>query len=1144
MKKFLIIAGIVLALCIAQVATAAPTSTYVQNLFITGLNGSATPCLQLSSNNLVTAANNPCGSGSGGGGSSTTFNGITTSTLSIRPGAGATVSTSTDASGQAIITIGATGNGSSTVITCGSGLTCTPTNPITTTGTITLVTSGNWTGTWQGVNSTTFYLASNPNGYTSNAGTLASTTAWASGNIAIVSSSNFLASITTSTLLIELGASTSTGIASYNVTCASGCSVSTTTTSAAITVTGGGSGSSTNVFGTKGVMVIQTGANATASIDEAFGNSWTVPQNFTGILNVGNVTTTNETVSSTLALTNVTPSGTLIYPVSVDSSGFLDIGPIIGNTPTSGATSTQEFNIVEQNCPSNVSTSNQSECDWSMSTLYPDGTRTFDDLNQESYPGFNGTGWFETATGASSTADAFLYPYDVEMSNQGAGTTIAHHLLFQITPVNATGTWLGAVFLQNGNGTINGNEQINGLLQASSTGTETIRIVRGNNSSYGLLVFDTNGTDDWNFGENNNSTNNFVIQDATNGGTIIQAIQNGTTTVGVSGTGKSVVVGPALVASTSLQVLNTTSSLGLFSSNGTLGPYGGTACFGSQALQTLGVNGGGSCITFGSSNLASTTNWASGNIAVVSSSNLLASFPASSTAVIYVDGNRTDSYTANGSFLFPQKTVSAAITQCNALATAGFTGCAFILSPDIYVDGAPDTFPNVPFYISGNESTLVEPSGVTMPNSFDIFDLTIVGNVTEADTSTVVIHQFNNGAIVGNLSLAGNATLQGMAMPQTTSTLTVQKGALTNINSSFLQGNIIDAGTININDDEQLYTATNTTGYAIYASSTGSIVNVDGFTDIVTSPLTDSIYVSNGATSTPNNLTTFSIVVNTSTAGSTITAGTAATTVSNVTSLSNMIGQFIAPTGTAFVASYNEMAAILNAFSVGTSTATSGDTILNNNVFLPLLSNTILGVNGSGQIVATTTSGGGGSGNGNVVASPSSSISQYSTPYYLTAASTTVSVTSTLRQFPDGDATINSSTDNGVFDIVNASGTHVLTAVSSTNNNLALLLGAGLGFSTSSVTVSSCGTGSPTVLGSNNVFAMVTGSSASSCTLNFTTSTAAGGYWKNTPVCFVSDSNTTAVVDVSSISTSSVTFSIASALSAVNIYGLCIGNPG
>lgn len=111
-----------------------------------------------------------------------------------------------------------------------------------------------------------------------------------------------------------------------------------------------------------------------------------------------------------------------------------------------------------------------------------------------------------------------------------------------------------------------------------------------------------------------------------------------------------------------------------------------------------------------------------------------------------------------------------------------------------------------------------------------------------------------------------------------------------------------------------------------------------------------------------------------------------------------------------------------------------------------------------------------------------------------------------------------------------------ITAASGTFSGNVAITGH-TGFATSTVSVSSCGTGSPTVLGSDNDGAIVSGSSASSCTLNFATR------WNTPPVCTVSDSNTTAVTDVSAITTSSVTFSMASALSAVNIYYQCQGNP-
>jgi hypothetical protein len=184
-----------------------------------------------------------------------------------------------------------------------------------------------------------------------------------------------------------------------------------------------------------------------------------------GILNTGNVTTTNATISSTLQITNVNPSGTVAYPISVDGNAFLNIGPVTGNSPASGATTTQEYNIIEQNCPINASTSGQGECTFSQSLTASDTSRVFTDWTTENYPGFQGTGIFETATGDSSTAQSFLYPIDFEMSNYpGAHGVISHHLIGQAAPVNATGTWQGATWTFTGPTTINGNTQVVGNL--------------------------------------------------------------------------------------------------------------------------------------------------------------------------------------------------------------------------------------------------------------------------------------------------------------------------------------------------------------------------------------------------------------------------------------------------------------------------------------------------------------------------------------------------------------------------------------------------------------------------------------------------------------------------------------------------------
>lgn len=158
-------------------------------------------------------------------------------------------------------------------------------------------------------------------------------------------------------------------------------------------------------------------------------------------------------------------------------------------------------------------------------------------------------------------------------------------------------------------------------------------------------------------------------------------------------------------------------------------------------------------------------------------------------------------------------------------------------------------------------------------------------------------------------------------------------------------------------------------------------------------------------------------------------------------------------------------------------------------------------------------------------------------PLFISASGNSITPTLGITVQTNGDVSVATSTDLGLFSVTNASNTNVFQAASTTNNSNSLTIAGHTGFATSSVSVTSCGTGSPTVLGSDETGAIVTGTSASSCTLNFAKN------YVNPPVCVVSDSNTTAVTDVSSVSSSSVTFSLASALSAVNMYYVCFGNP-
>lgn len=83
-------------------------------------------------------------------------------------------------------------------------------------------------------------------------------------------------------------------------------------------------------------------------------------------------------------------------------------------------------------------------------------------------------------------------------------------------------------------------------------------------------------------------------------------------------------------------------------------------------------------------------------------------------------------------------------------------------------------------------------------------------------------------------------------------------------------------------------------------------------------------------------------------------------------------------------------------------------------------------------------------------------------------------------------------------------------------------------------TVGTCGTGSPTVSGTDVKGVITTGTAATACTLTF------GATWTAIPVCIAITSSTTALPSISAISTTSVTFTLAAALTGGQIYYHCL----
>jgi hypothetical protein len=92
-----------------------------------------------------------------------------------------------------------------------------------------------------------------------------------------------------------------------------------------------------------------------------------------------------------------------------------------------------------------------------------------------------------------------------------------------------------------------------------------------------------------------------------------------------------------------------------------------------------------------------------------------------------------------------------------------------------------------------------------------------------------------------------------------------------------------------------------------------------------------------------------------------------------------------------------------------------------------------------------------------------------------------------------------------------------------------------LGSATSSVSVTSCGTGSPSVTGSDNGGVITAGTVATTCTLNFASA------WTYLPSCVVT-SRTASIVVGYSVTTSTLVITNAT-LGADVIDFRCMGNP-
>jgi hypothetical protein len=278
----------------------------------------------------------------------------------------ATVIATTTINGQQAAVFHIIGDGTTVTSTVGGATT-----------TFSIINTGNWAGTWQGVNSTTFYLASNPSAYISGNQTITLTPsgdvsgtalgatsltpvykviglngspipANATGSLVYLNGSwqlinPFLFSVGTGISYSVSGATgtfTNTGVTSFNtntgtvtyaVTCISGCSVATTTTSTAITVTAGGSGTvgpSTSTY----VAVFNTSGTLTGFSQLTYTSSTEVLSIASGTLQEAPDTNASDTFAFG-GRQSVGIPVPYVTPIATNTSIAFDIFPH-GNTTT------------------------------------------------------------------------------------------------------------------------------------------------------------------------------------------------------------------------------------------------------------------------------------------------------------------------------------------------------------------------------------------------------------------------------------------------------------------------------------------------------------------------------------------------------------------------------------------------------------------------------------------------------------------------------------------------------------------------------------------------------------------------------------------------------------------------------------------
>lgn len=313
---------------------------------------------------------------------------------------------------------------------------------------------------------------------------------------------------------------------------------------------------------------------------------------------------------------------------------------------------------------------------------------------------------------------------------------------------------------------------------------------------------------------------------------------------------------------------------------------------------TLSVAGGGTNATSfaGSSFLA--TNAAGTAFIATTSPNLVATAFSTTTTRIYADSNRTDTYTSDGSIFRPYKTIGASIKSYPA---------AYILAPGTYIED------NLAFTatstIEGNQATIISipggnpgtcpvpgnpfscaPGSISFATGFIGDNMNIVyGNVFANDTSLSDPSTFQNSLVAGTTTISGLGIFNGgqIGLPGTDGTIWTKANSLTNFLGVNILGTVNAQGTVNL-DDDNVQPSQAAGKYAVLATTTGSLLQINGLSLENTSANGGGILCTNGATTIPNSLSSISISVGTTTGIGAINCGTSVSSLGTYSAFSTV----------------------------------------------------------------------------------------------------------------------------------------------------------------------------------------------------------------------------------------------------------------